>query len=53
MTWNIVPAKMEQDRRIKGTVQRLFEALSFDDKMGCSGRTNAHEKKRMGMATIG
>ena len=42
MTWNTVPAKMEQDRRIKGTVQRLFEALSFGDEMGYMGRTNAH-----------
>ena len=42
MTWNTVPAKMEQDRRIKGSVQRLIQGLSLDDKIGCMERTNAH-----------
>ena len=45
MTWNTVPAKMEQNRRIKSTVQRLFETLSFDDKMGCSGRKMPFKRK--------
>jgi hypothetical protein len=42
MTWNTVPAKMEQDRRIKGSVQRLIQGLSLDDEIGCRGHTNAH-----------
>jgi hypothetical protein len=42
MTWNTVPAKMEQSGRIKGTVQRLIQALSFGDEMGYMGHTNAH-----------
>ena len=35
MTWNAVPTKMEQGRRIKGTVQRLIQGLSIGDEMGC------------------
>jgi hypothetical protein len=42
MTWNTVPAKMEQGGKIKSSVQRLIQGLSIGDEMGYMGRTNAH-----------